>query len=251
MSRRLRLPLILGASLAWLLFFGTLGCSRRILVPETGATAPAGFPAHSYETATAGHDRVYRVDPLATSLQIRVAPGGRLARFGHTHLITSHDVRGYVLLAEAREQSRADLYIPVASLVVDAPEERAAAGAQFAAPVDEAAAQATRGNLLSAAVLDAARFPHVLVGIRVAAAQDKKLDLVLTIRIRGVTRQVACPILLELKRDELVGIGAVELRQSDFGITPFSTLLGALTVQDPLHLTIRLTARPYLPAPES
>jgi hypothetical protein len=38
--------------------------------------------------------------------------------------------------------------------------------------------------------------------------------------------------------------GEFALRQSELGLTPFSAMLGALQVQDEMHLTFRLVAHP-------
>jgi hypothetical protein len=48
---------------------------------------------------------------------------------------------------------------------------------------------------------------------------------------------------LSLEGRQLQASGEFDILQSDFGITPFSVALGALQVQDRLHVTYRVVAR--------
>ena len=89
-------------------------------------------------------------------------------------------------------------------------------------------------DLIAREVLDAARHPEIsFVSTRVdASATGYRVAGALT--IAGVTR----PIVAEVHRKKTCLDADVTLRQSDFGIKPYSALFGALKVQDELRVRI-------------
>ena len=65
------------------------------------------------------------------------------------------------------------------------------------------------------------------------------------INLHGVTRDVETPAQIqELPGGAVLVSGRLEIRQSDFGIVPYSVLGGALQVQDRLDLRFRIHAGP-------
>ena len=61
--------------------------------------------------------------------------------------------------------------------------------------------------------------------------------------VRGEVRAFTVPVRFERSAGELVVSGEAPLRQSDLGLTPFSAMLGALQVQDEMHVSFRIVAR--------
>ena len=61
--------------------------------------------------------------------------------------------------------------------------------------------------------------------------------------VRGQVRTISVPALYQLAAGTVTVSGEIPLRQSDLGLTPFSALLGALQVQDEMHVRFRLVAR--------
>ena len=68
-------------------------------------------------------------------------------------------------------------------------------------------------------------------------------DVVATMRIKDQTREIRLPVTLTETDSALAIQGNFEIRQSDFGITPLSIAMGALTVQDTVKIKFRLVAR--------
>ena len=66
----------------------------------------------------------------------------------------------------------------------------------------------------------------------------------LAIRVRDQVTNVELPVALEWRGAELVARGALELRQSQLGLVPFSVMMGALQVQDALRLQFEVVATP-------
>jgi polyisoprenoid-binding protein YceI len=54
---------------------------------------------------------------------------------------------------------------------------------------------------------------------------------------------VTVPARIESCADSVSASGVMQLRQSDFGITPMSVMGGAMTVLDTLELRFRIVAR--------
>jgi len=194
--------------------------------------APADFPQRDYRQAAAAGKAVYRIEPASSIVVIEVRRGGSLARLGHDHVVASHDVQGYVLPADAR----ADLYVPLAKLVVDEPGLRAAA--HFDTTPSDADIVGTRRNMLER-VLEVDAHPFARVRVRRADGEHVDADIAL----RGVSRVVRVPVHVAVDVDRLEVSGDLTLRQTDFGIVPLSILGGAVQVQDALALHFTLHAR--------
>ncbi len=225
--------ILLGASL--------VGCAPAPERPSVTPGLPEGFPEVRYRQGYGPGGHVYRIDPARSEIRIRVYRGGRLARLGHDHVVVSRDVRGFVFLAESLPDSVADLYVPVDTLIVDDPTDRAAAGKDFDYALDARAVAGTRRNMLEA-VLDADHHPYVRIHAALQDATPPAIRLRLAINIRGTTRDYLVPARLVRTGDRLMLSGTLRLHQSEFGITPYSVLGGALRVQDTLHLDYRIIA---------
>jgi YceI-like protein len=195
--------------------------------------APADFPQSFYDQAAARGEPVYRVDPKQSVAVIEVRRGGSLARLGHDHVIAAHNMAGFV----APQTGRADLYVALDGLVVDEPELRKAAG--FDTQPSESDIAGTRTNMLEK-VLEAEKFPHALIGIRVSRGQ-----LAVAITLHGTTRTMEVPAQLTVGDPEIHVTGKLAFNQTDFGITPFSILGGAVAVQDRLELRFDVRAERF------
>ncbi len=60
--------------------------------------------------------------------------------------------------------------------------------------------------------------------------------------IRDVSRDVSLQPAISIEAGRVTVRGELDLLQSDFGIEPFSAALGALTVQDRLHVKFNVVA---------
>ncbi len=197
-----------------------VACAPAPRAPQVAA--PEAFPAAFYGQAARQGKAVYRVDPQASRVEVEVGRGGRLARLGHDHLVTG-PVHGFVLLGE---RPRADLYLNLFDLEVR--------GGDGLSPQ---ALAATRRNMLKS--LEAVRHPWVIVH-----AEGQPPSIALT--LHGITRPVESHPSVERSGGKLLITGDMAILQSDFGITPFSILGGALRVKDRLVIRYRLTASPLL-----
>jgi len=228
--RRLRL---VAAILAALLAACSLQPPRLV---TSKPALPAEFPLAHYEQAAARGRQVFTVDPERSRLTIEVRRAGSLARFGHDHIVASHDLRGYVAL----DEGRADLLVPLERLAVDEPALREEAG--FDTQPSEADIGGTRDNMLDK-VLESRRFPFALIRASGAGTGVAGRTIGVSITLHGMTRTLQVPVRIDRATDEIDVSGSLALNQTDFGIKPFSILGGAVRVQDRLELRFRIAAR--------
>lgn len=194
---------------------------------------PAQLQAERYAQAASRGEPVYRVDPAATLVTLTVRRAGSLARLGHDHVIASHSVRGY---AAPREGS-ADLYVPLAELTVDEPALRAQAGLDTQPTASDI--EGTRANMLDK-VLQVQQFPLALVQVRGAGTAA---PAAVTLTLHGTSRTLSVPLDVATSADSLSARGTLEIKQSDFGITPFSILGGAIQVKDEVEVRFDIRAQ--------
>ena len=230
-SRSIRLALAGLAALA------LVACVSELKpLPPLPEGAPATFPEDVYRQREISGS-VYRIDPRASQVVIYVYRDGRLAKFGHDHVVASRDVRGYVLLPDNLAGARADLYFPAATLSVDEPELRAKAG--FTTELSSDDIETTRRRMLQT-VLEAEKYPHIQVHAVPAPGAPPRLTLNVDLTLHGVTRAFQIPIELTVNGGKFSAQGEFDIRQTDFAITPFSALGGALGVKDQLHIIFHL-----------
>jgi hypothetical protein len=187
----------------------------------------------------------YSIDTAQSELRLLVYRAGPMARLGHNHVIVNRAVGGWVDAAARPESASFSLYVPVADFVVDDARARSEEGEDFSAEVPEEAKSGTRRNMLSAAVLDAERFPVItLTSVGITQVPEGNLTATLTIGVAGHESTLAVPFTLETSPDRISAAGSVVLRQSDLGLTPLRVMLGALQVQDDITVRFRFVATP-------
>jgi len=211
------------------------GCVAVVQLPPPHVAAPADFPEDVYLKA-ASTAPVYRIDPSSSLIQVLVYREGALAKLGHDHVVASREVRGYALLPAGMVQARADFYFPVAALSMDEPELRRTAG--FASEISAEDIENTRLRMLRLLEAD----HHPFAQIRAVRAAGTPPDLVLDaeLTLHGVTRTLNIPAKLRVEGNRFSVEGETDISQTDYGITPFSVLGGALAVKDPLRVIFRI-----------
>jgi hypothetical protein len=238
---RSRLPAIavLGAAVVSLI----AGCATRVPAPVAGPPAPV-------PVATTGADaseipagaKLFDIDPRRSVVTIRVYRSGPVAKLGHNHVITSAEASGFAWRGPTPADSGFQLRIPVGTLVVDDPAARAAAGPDFEGPVPESARDGTKKNLLRPEVLDAAQFPDVTVRAGALAGSWQQPVAQADVTMKGVTRRVEVPLDLADTEGTLTARGTFRIRQTEFGMVPFSVAGGAIQVADEVVLGFEIVA---------
>jgi hypothetical protein len=212
-------------------------CAPRRIEPA----APPASPAATVLELPRGA-RVFVVDAGRSAVSLRVYRAGPLARLGHDHVITAQALAGRAWTAGAPETSGFELRLPVESFVVDDPAARRAAGPGFESEVPQDARDGTRRNLLRPEVLDAARYPEIRVqAAALLGTWDSPVARV-DVTLRDRTRRLDVPLRLVRGDRELAASGSFRVRQSDFGMTPFSVAGGAIQVGDEVDVAFEIHA---------
>src|SRR5881397_1579981 len=209
------------------------GCAPLLRGPvQAPAAPPAYFPEGYYREALGRGKSVFRVDPRESLVVIEVRRAGSLARLGHDHVVASHEVGGYV----APDEGRADLYVALWRLAVDEAALRTEAG--FDTQPAESDVEGTRANMLGK-VLEAEKFPFALIRVSGADASQRDVTLSVEITLHGSTRTLRAPARIDAAAGEMSVIGRLSFDQTDFGITPYSLLGGAIAVKNGVELRFR------------
>jgi len=214
------------------IFLASCAPETRLQKPQQSAGSVAIFLESYYLQAEAQGKKILRVNSQQSLLVLEVRRAGAFARFGHDHVVASHDVTGFVSM----DDGRADLSVPLVKLVIDEAALRAEAGLSTQPTQDDI--DGTRRNMLNK-VLDASQFPLALIHIERKSAEGA---LAVTIILHGVSRTFEVPAEMQATTEGLVVSGKMHFNQSDFGIVPFSILNGAIQVQDRLELRFRIVA---------
>jgi len=229
------------AAVLLLLCLGLVACPRPVRPPAPAPEVPPA-PTQPVPPPTEAGATLYQIDPQASVLHIYVYRGGTFARLGHNHVMTSKSMTGRVWMRSPLPGSGFELSFPVADLIVDDPDARRAAGADFPPDIPDADKEGTRKNMLRKEVLDAETYPNVTVQ---SAAVDGSLPtpkITARITIKNASKDVAVPASIAMNGDRLTASGEFDILQTDFGMKPFSVALGALEVQDRLHVRFNLVA---------
>jgi hypothetical protein len=219
---------------AVLLMLSACGAPEIRRLPDGNAIAPGAPPAAGVTA--------YRIDTARSELRILVYRAGPLARFGHNHVILNRSVDGWVSVAADAVTGSFALQVPVADFLVDDAPGRAAEGEDFSADVTDDAKAGTRRNMLSAALLDAERFPSITLTSTAIVERAGQRLATLRVNVAGHESTIVVPFALEAFADRIAASGTVQLRQSQLGLVPFNALLGALQVQDEFTVKFTLSA---------
>ena len=174
----------------------------------------------------------------ASRIELRLAPDGPLARLGHHHVIFTTAVVGTGSFDAARPaQVSFHARFAVDSLVVDAPEARAAAGGVYAAPLEAAAIAGTREHMLGETVLDAAHYPEI--SLRLVDWTPGLATVAFT--VKGREHRLPVPVSVGPATDCVLAatgeaVGDQALTHAALGLVPYAALGGLLRVAEPIEV---------------
>ncbi|MBS0421445.1 MAG: YceI family protein [Proteobacteria bacterium] len=231
---------LLSSSIAAIILLSLGGCPSRPMPAEPASAAkiaplnpPQRHEGHPFDVASR--------ESLLTILAFRA---GTLGKFGHNHVIASHDVSGTFYVPDDVARSTFELHIPVGQLAIDEADLRAKEGPDFPKDVPDSAKEGTRRNMLSEALLNGAQFADIALVSQhievVTPGSQVRADVQIT--VRGQTHTVSVPVTYSMSKGELTASGELPLKQSDLGLTPFTAMLGALAVQDEMRVKFHIVA---------
>ncbi|MCO5171227.1 MAG: YceI family protein [Planctomycetes bacterium] len=166
-----------------------------------------------------------------SSLTVWTYKEGLLSKVAHDLCIRAADWQ-----AEARRDGRrveVEVVVPVRGLRVQGQVKDGAV-----LPLSEKDHREIEGNLASRHVLDADRFPEVrFTGAGDLPEGGGRATITGQLTIHGTTRPLTLAVDVREAGDRVVVTGEARVRQTDFGVKPYSALLGALKVQDEVRVS--------------
>lgn len=219
-------------------------CPRPLRPPPPTPTEPPATTTQPPAPAAADTRgaTVYEVSPQSSQLSIYVFRGGKFSRLGHNHVMTSQHLAGRVWVHPEFARSGFELSFPVAQLVVDDAAARRAAGSDFPPDIPQSDKDGTRKNMLKPEVLDGEHYADVKLRSAKVGGTPEAPQVTAHITIKETSRDVEVPVKLAVAGEQLTASGEFDILQTEFGMKPFSVALGALEVQDRLHIKFEVVA---------
>lgn len=178
----------------------------------------------------------WRIDPALSSLFVDVKKTGALSGLAHDHHFRVERWSGTVSLDPDHPETLS------VRIEAQADSLRDQAASLSASDREEVNARAAGPK-----VLDAGHFPRIRFEARGRRIERAGNVFTATLEgrfeLHGTSRDVEVPIRWRLEPGEARGTARFTLKQSDFGIVPYSTALGAIGVQDEVEVSIELVAR--------
>ncbi len=161
-------------------------------------------------------------------------------RLGHEHGVVGRLKSGRLLLD--RDDDAGEIVFDITTFTADTDEARRAIG--LAGSSDADTRRQVTQNMLGPDVLDARRYPTAIFTVKSAKPTGKNdrgghpiYELIGEFTLHGVRRPIRVNATSEPQRDgKLLVRGAMSIRQTQFGITPFSKDFGAIGVADQLTI---------------
>lgn len=184
----------------------------------------------------AGARSQFRVDAKKSRFIVETETSGLSTMFGHDHRIAIEDFGGTAS------------FVPGA-LGTGALEMTVRADSMRLLDESTGADRASIEKALREDVLETSKFPEIAFKTRVARSArrgDGTYDVRLTgeLSLHGVRKPITIPARVSLEGGALHAIGTFEIKQTDFGITPFSFVSGTVTIKDTVALSFDILADP-------
>jgi len=171
-----------------------------------------------------------RIDPLRSTMTVKVFKAGVFSAFGHNHEIRAPIISGSVI---ASGKPSVELKVDARRMQVLDPDVSAK---------DRAEVQQT---MLSDAVLDSERFPEIrFVSRTIEAAGGNRYRVTGELTLHGVTRPVV--VRVEQRGDRYTGSATV--KQSEFRMRPVTVAGGTVKVKDAVEIVFEIVTTPQSPA---
>jgi polyisoprenoid-binding protein YceI len=194
----------------------------------------------SFMSSSSGAQRAhtYKIAPAESNLWVFVAKAGLFSAFAHDHNIGVKSFNGSVTVLESGAAGGSlTLDIEAKSLTV----------------LDQKVSEKDRTeifNSMHSAVLESEKYPKIT--FKSASVSDLKqmgehsysFTVNGDLTLHGATKRVAVPVSATITPQQLRATGKYTLRQTDFGIKPYSAAGGAVKVKNEVVVNFNIVARP-------
>lgn len=185
--------------------------------------------------------KVFTLNSKRSAVRIYAFRAGRAAKVGHNHVLSAPQFTGFVYLpSSGASGARFDLAFRLDLLEIDNPEYRSALGGAFSSILTPEAIDGMRDHMLGAGSLQADRFPLVRIHSLQISGEAPKFAAKIQVELHGQEHDMWVPLNVDGLPDQLSVTGSFVLRQTDFGVQPYSVLGGLLAVQDEVIIEFKL-----------
>lgn len=182
------------------------------------------------------------LDPDMSELSVLVWKRGVAAAAGHDHAVRATRFSGSLDRPDPAHV-KVDVTVETASLIPDEPALREKL--RVGPPVKESDRKTIEAHLKGPGQLDVEKFPTIHFESTQSMLDEKgKGSIKGRLTLHGVTRDVEVPVTVTLLDGRLRGSARLRIALSDYGVQPFSALLGLLGNRDVVELVIELVTRP-------
>lgn len=213
--------------------------SRRIIIIAfsclTGGIPSAGFGrAVPRKAAPPPSKAIYQIDTQRSRFIVETETTGVNARFAHRHQIGVRDFTGQARFArDSAKGASLTLTVQAKSL--------------YLLGEDNTIQREAIEYALRDAVLETGAYPQVVFksgSVTSERRSDGTFDVRITgnLKLHGVRRQITIPARISLDGGTLHAIGVIELRQTNFKITPYSFLSLGVGIRDVVTLSFDIVA---------
>jgi hypothetical protein len=223
--------------LSWVCIFAAI-----LLFTACRPTPKPQIPATPGSAEKHAHATRYEIDASQSKITLRVYRDGPLARFGHNHVISVMQLEGTVFRETDILQSDVELRFPVLNMIVDSPDDRAEAGAEFPGILPPEAIAGTRQHMLGPQLLGAQQYPQIALRSISVSGQWPELQLLVEVGVRKFTTQIVLPVHMSDMENSLIADGVIKLSQVQLGLQPYSVLGGGLRVSDTIDAQFHIVA---------
>lgn len=183
----------------------------------------------------------YTLGPKGSSLYVRVYKDTSTAAsdLSHNHVMLATGWTGSATWDPTDVGACAlSVEVPVKKLSVDPPKLRAAL--KMEGELSESQRADVKKNMLSKSQLDAANHPTVTFTATQCVAKGDQVLVTGDLTLHGVTNTVSLPMTVTEDGQSFEARGTLKIKATDYGIEPFSAMLGALKNKNQMTLSIRL-----------
>jgi polyisoprenoid-binding protein YceI len=180
--------------------------------------------------------RIYTIDLSQSRVTATLTQEGFIARRYPTHRVEVKNFSGKIGVSE-KDETRIAVEVE--------------AETKSLTNADESMTEFERRefhNVLNNSVLESEKFPKIkFVSVSVSDArksgETRSFTLNGDLTMRDVTKRVSFPVTVTISKDQLRATGDAELKQSDFGIKPYSGKLGMIRIGDEVKINFAIVAK--------
>lgn len=201
-----------------------------LLLPD-GSTAQRGKATKKPANAAA---KIYTMNAAQSQITLTLTQEGALRKIHPLHHVAAKSFSGRIHLPTDETKTVVELDADTKSFVNIDTDMKDFEKSGFH--------KVLHGEVLRSEQFPAIKFRSVSVTNIQKSGNNRSFTLNGDLTLRGVTRRVAFPVKVTLQGNQLRATGEENIKQSDFGITPYSGGLGTIKIGDQLNVSFTIVA---------